>query len=47
MEKTYGPDHAEVAEFLDDLAGVYRAAERIQEAEEVEGRAARIRAIKR
>ncbi|PJB97384.1 MAG: tetratricopeptide repeat-containing protein, partial [Nitrospirae bacterium CG_4_9_14_0_8_um_filter_70_14] len=42
-----GPDHPDVATSLENLAALYRATQRIAEAEKLEERAARIRAIKR
>jgi tetratricopeptide (TPR) repeat protein len=46
-EKNVGPDHPAVATSLNNLAELYRATKRIVEAEKLEERAARIRAIKR
>ena len=46
-EKANGPDHPDVAECLENLARLYKATKRIPEANALEKRAARIRAIKR
>jgi hypothetical protein len=46
-EKALGPDHPHVAQSLENLANLYRASERNAEAEVLEQRAAKIRAIKR
>jgi tetratricopeptide (TPR) repeat protein len=46
-EKALGPDHPNVAMSLNNLALLYRATKREKEAQELEARAARIRAIKR
>ena len=46
-EKALGPDHPSVATSLENLAGLYRATNRDKEAETLEQRAARIRAIQR
>ena len=46
-EKALGPDHPDVALSLENLAGLYRATNRDEEAEKLEQRAAAIRAIKR
>ncbi|MDA0770400.1 MAG: tetratricopeptide repeat protein [Chloroflexi bacterium] len=46
-EKTLGPDHPDVATSLENLAGLYRNTKRDKEAEPLEQRAAKIRAIKR
>lgn len=47
IEKVLGPDHPKVATSLENMAGMYREMERDGEAAVLEGRAARIRAIKR
>jgi hypothetical protein len=47
MEKALGPDHPNVALSLENLAALYRATNRVKEAEVLEKRAAAIRAIKR
>jgi tetratricopeptide (TPR) repeat protein len=47
LEKALGPDHPNVAASLENLAGLYRATKRGAQAEALERRAARIRAIKR
>lgn len=46
-EKNVGPNHPDVATSLNNLALLYRATNRVAEAEKLEERAARIRAIKR
>ena len=46
-EKNVGPDHPNVAQSLNNLADLYRSTKRDEEAEKLEQRAARIRAIKR
>jgi tetratricopeptide (TPR) repeat protein len=46
-EKAYGPDHPDVADSLDWLAKLYRITNRIPQAEKLEQRAAKIRAIER
>ncbi len=46
-EKALGPDHPDVATSLENLAGLYRATERDEEAKTLEKRAARIQAIQR
>jgi len=46
-EKALGPDHPAVFQSLNNLAALYRATKRDEEAETLEQRAARIRAIKR
>ena len=46
-EKALGQDHPYVAALLEMMAELYRATDREDEAEELESRAARIRAIKR
>jgi hypothetical protein len=46
-EKALGPDHPSVATSLENLAELYRATKRNTEAEVLEARAAKIRAIKR
>lgn len=46
-EKALGPDHPNVAASLENLAAVYRATKRDEEAETLEQRASRIRAIQR
>ena len=46
-EKALGPDHPDVATGLENLAALYRATKRDKEAETLEQRAARIRAIQR
>ena len=46
-EKALGPNHPEVATSLENLALMYRAVKRDGEAERLEQRAARIRAIQR
>ncbi len=46
-EKALGPDHPDVATSLENLAALYRATKRDEEAETLEQRAARIRAIQR
>jgi hypothetical protein len=46
-EKALGPDHPNVATSLENLAGLYRATNRVAEAKALEERAAKIRAIKR
>jgi hypothetical protein len=46
-EKALGPDHPDVARSLENLAALYRATKRVTEAEQLEVRAKRIRAIKR
>ena len=43
-EKALGPDHPNIAASLNNLAELYRATERIDEAEKLEQRAAKIRA---
>lgn len=47
LEKARGPDHPDVAESLNNLAGLYRATKRINEAEKLEARAKKIKAILR
>ena len=47
LEKALGPDHPSVATSLENLAALYRATKRVTEAEKLEVRAKRIRAIKR
>ncbi len=47
VEKALGPDHPSVAASLENLAALYRATKRDEEAETLEQRAARIRAIQR
>jgi len=46
-EKALGPDHPDVATSLENLAELYRKTGRAKEAEWLDARAARIRAIKR
>jgi hypothetical protein len=46
-EKAPGPDHPDVAVSLENLAALYRATKRVTEAEKLEARAKKIRAIKR
>lgn len=46
-EKNHGPDNPDVAVSLENLARLYRATKRDEEAAELEKRAARIRAINR
>jgi Tetratricopeptide repeat len=46
-EQNVGPDRPDVATSLNNLAALYRATKRNAEAEALEKRAARIRAIKR
>jgi tetratricopeptide (TPR) repeat protein len=46
-EKALGPDHPNVATSLENMAVLYRATKRDKEAQELEKRAERIRAIKR
>jgi tetratricopeptide (TPR) repeat protein len=46
-EKALGPDHPDVATSLENLAALYRVTKRDKEAETLEKRAARIRAIQR
>ena len=46
-EQNVGPDHPSVAASLNNLAGLYRAMDRDDEAEPLEQRAARIEAIER
>ncbi len=46
-EYAFGPDHPDLAPILSNLAGLYRKTGREKEAEELEKRAAAIRAIKR
>ncbi|MDA0668290.1 MAG: tetratricopeptide repeat protein [Planctomycetota bacterium] len=46
-EQNVGPDHPYVATSLENLAGLYRDTKRDKEAEPLEQRAAKIRAIKR
>jgi hypothetical protein len=46
-EKALGPDHPDVAASLENLARLYRATKREKDAQELEGRAAQIRSIKR
>ncbi|MCH9826586.1 MAG: tetratricopeptide repeat protein [Gammaproteobacteria bacterium] len=46
-EKALGPDHPDVAMSLENLADLYRATKRPAEAERLDARALRIRAIKR
>ncbi len=47
LEKALGPDHPNVATSLENLADLYRATKRGSEAEALEQRAAKIRAMKR
>lgn len=47
LEKAFCPDHPDVATSLENLAKLYRATQRNEEAGELEQRAASIRAIKR
>ena len=47
FEKNFGTDHPNVATILENLAGVYRKANRTSEAQELKDRAAKIRNIKR
>ena len=47
LEKALGPGHPNVATSLENLAALYRALKRDSEAEALEQRTARIRAIKR
>jgi tetratricopeptide (TPR) repeat protein len=42
-EKAFGPDHPDVAQSLENLAGLYRANKRNAEAAVLEQRAAKIR----
>jgi len=44
-EKAFGPDHPQVAISLQNLAGFYRATNRINEAKDLEKRAASIQAV--
>lgn len=46
-EKNVGPNHPDVATSLENMAALYRATKREKEAEKLEQRAAKIRAIKR
>ena len=46
-ETSVGVDHLDVATSLNNLAGLYRATERTEEAKRLERRAERIRAMKR
>jgi len=46
-EKALGPDHPDVAMSLENIAHLYRTTKRNEEAELLEARAARIRAIER
>ena len=46
-EQKAGPDHPDVATSLENLAALYRTTKCVSEAEALEQRAARIRAIKR
>ena len=46
-EQNVGPDHPDVATSLENLAALYRATKRTKEAEPLEQRAAKIRAIRR
>ncbi|MCP9462669.1 MAG: tetratricopeptide repeat protein, partial [Nitrospira sp.] len=46
-EKTLGPDHPDVATSLENLAVLYRATQRSSEAQPLEQRAAKIRAMNR
>ena len=46
-EKSLGPDHPDVATSLNNLAKLLRETNRAKEAEDLEQRAARIRAVKR
>lgn len=46
-EKAVGPNHRDVATSLENMAALYRATNRAKEAEALELRAARIRAITR
>ena len=46
-EKALGPDHPAVVTSLENLTALYRATKRDEEAETLEQRAARIRAIQR
>jgi len=46
-EKALGPDHPDVAASLENLARLYRATKREKDAQELEGRAVRIRSIRR
>ncbi len=46
-EEALGPNHPDVATSLENLAALYRASNRGEEAETLEKRAARIRAIQR
>ena len=46
-ENALGPDHPNVATSLENFAALYRATKRDEEAETLEQRAARIRAIQR
>ncbi len=46
-EQNVGPDHPHVATSLENLAALYRTTKRDKDAEPLEQRAARIRAIKR
>jgi tetratricopeptide (TPR) repeat protein len=46
-EQAGGPNHPDVAKILENLAALYRATNRMKEAEVLEKRAAAIRAIKR
>jgi tetratricopeptide (TPR) repeat protein len=45
--RAHGPDHPDAATSLENLAAAYRATERRSEAEALERRAARIRAVRR
>jgi len=46
-EEMLGADHPDVADSLEELAGLYRVTNREEEAEALEKRAGRIRGIKR
>ena len=46
-EQNLGPDHPDVANSLNNLADLYRATNRIEEAEKLQQRTAQIRAMKR
>jgi tetratricopeptide (TPR) repeat protein len=47
IEKALGPDHPDLATTLENLAELFRKTNRISEAELLEARVVRIRAIKR
>jgi Tfp pilus assembly protein PilF len=47
FEKALGPDHPKVAQSLENMAQLYRKIGQEKDAEELEKRAAAIRAIKR